>query len=545
MKLILNSVVFFFLLLDSTIFLYSQERFSVSKNYDIESGLSQSQVNCIVQDRSNLLWIGTQVGLNCFNGYDFIKFFNNPEDTSTLSNNNIRDILIDETDDLWIATHGGCLNKFIKKEKIFKRYHFNPNPASKHVHSVITNLIALDSNTILLGTEQNGLLKFNKRNKTFTSILNFPKIPLRNHVIDLEIVNDSLILVGSEQGLIVLKKQTEEIVNKLLKNDHITSLLFLESQILISDYSGKVYNVSCDELGNKNSILTPILDYVVPVNTLYADKDNIFISADTTTVVFSRKELESNLRLVNICMNNPLKSLRAKIFFEDRSEILWIGTIDKGLYKAPKIHCYFNNIELEYILESSPSVWSVIKDSKGNVWIGADGDGLIQLDRNTGEFKKWINDPHGNNTISSNYISSILEASDGNIWVSTYGGGVNIFDGISFSHLTTESEKYKLSHNRVWQVFEDSKNNMWFATKDGLDCLHRKENRIIHYKHSGEKDCLSNNIILTIFEDSDGLIWIGTYGGGLNEYNPETGKFKSYLSKADDPTTINHGSLRN
>ena len=87
----------------------------------VEDGLSQNTINCIYQDHYGFLWFGTQDGLNCYDGYDFTVYRNNPDDSATLSHNWIWDILEDDSHNLWIATWNG-LTKYDRLAKTFKRF---------------------------------------------------------------------------------------------------------------------------------------------------------------------------------------------------------------------------------------------------------------------------------------------------------------------------------------------------------------------------------------------------------------------------------------
>ena len=86
--------------------------------YTIADGMSQTSVNCAIQDSRGFLWIGTQDGLNKFDGYSFKIFKNEPSDTNSLSNNYINCIYEDAEGNLWIGTNYG-LNK---AKRIFQQF---------------------------------------------------------------------------------------------------------------------------------------------------------------------------------------------------------------------------------------------------------------------------------------------------------------------------------------------------------------------------------------------------------------------------------------
>src|SRR3990172_12253601 len=56
----------------------------------VEQGLSNSTVVDIVQDKQGFLWFSTWGGLNRYDGFTFRKYFSNPVDTNSLSDNSLR-----------------------------------------------------------------------------------------------------------------------------------------------------------------------------------------------------------------------------------------------------------------------------------------------------------------------------------------------------------------------------------------------------------------------------------------------------------------------
>src|SRR5258705_7894217 len=89
-------------------------------NYNTDDGLSGNSVGCVTKDSEGYLWIGTESGLNRFNGYDFNIYKSLANDTTTLSSNAIHCILTDASGNLWIGTTNGIC-RFDKKSNRFIR----------------------------------------------------------------------------------------------------------------------------------------------------------------------------------------------------------------------------------------------------------------------------------------------------------------------------------------------------------------------------------------------------------------------------------------
>ena len=75
------------------------------KHYNINNGLSQNTVHCILQDKTGFMWFGTKDGLNRFDGTSFKVFKFSLE--GELRNNVFHHILEDEKGNIWVATEGG------------------------------------------------------------------------------------------------------------------------------------------------------------------------------------------------------------------------------------------------------------------------------------------------------------------------------------------------------------------------------------------------------------------------------------------------------
>jgi ligand-binding sensor domain-containing protein len=73
------------------------------KRISIEEGLSAVTVNTIFQDSQDFIWIGTQDGLNRYDGYHFKTFKNDPFNNKSISSNDVISILEDNKGDIYFG----------------------------------------------------------------------------------------------------------------------------------------------------------------------------------------------------------------------------------------------------------------------------------------------------------------------------------------------------------------------------------------------------------------------------------------------------------
>lgn len=87
---------------------------------DIQQGLSQNTVTALVQDHAGNIWIGTQNGLNRYDGFD-VKVYLPGEQSTTISDNFITSLVVDQHGVIWIGTLNG-LNRYDPKQGVFERF---------------------------------------------------------------------------------------------------------------------------------------------------------------------------------------------------------------------------------------------------------------------------------------------------------------------------------------------------------------------------------------------------------------------------------------
>lgn len=108
-----------------------------------------------------------------------------------------------------------------------------------------------------------------------------------------------------------------------------------------------------------------------------------------------------------------------------------------------------------------------------------------------------------------------------------------------FDHLTPDAG---LSQSVVTSILQDNQGFLWFATQDGLNRYDGYEFKIFK-ADPGNLDGLNDNTLYSIARDAAGSIWIGTNAGGLNRYDPQTGRFAHYVSNPADPRSISQNSV--
>ena len=220
-------ILIILLVLNSTIILPQGDDLIFDQIF-LEQGLSQSIVKCILQDKEGFMYFGTEDGLNRYDGYNFTVMRNNPQDTNSLSYNDINAMFLDSEGNIWIGTFNSGLNKYnpyTKKIIRFTHDHTNINSIS---HDNITAICADSSGIIWVGTD-NGLNKLtpkdtNRDEYYIERILHLPGNPnslSHNTVYSLMQDLSSNLWVGTEDGINLITK--DQIGSKQIEFKHFKS----------------------------------------------------------------------------------------------------------------------------------------------------------------------------------------------------------------------------------------------------------------------------------------------------------------------------------
>lgn len=218
--------------------------------------------------------------------------------------------------------------------------------------------------------------------------------------------------------------------------------------------------------------------------------------------------------------------------------VIWAGTSFKTSLVA------FDPVNLQRVPLSAFAstvgfVFAIERYDDSLVWVGTYGDGLYKFRINPeGEITghQWfMPEKLQKNGISSKIIRSILKDSKGNLWVGT-DKGLNLIrkDEIhknlpKFEVFSKGIDSTKLNHDYILQIIESSKGKIWIGTMGGglLGYHEATSGKPAYFKAITTKDGLPNNSIKSIVEDNDGLLWLSS-NKGISRYNPANGEIINY-----------------
>lgn len=534
------------------------------EHISLEEGLSQSVVNVILQDRMGFLWIGTEDGLNRYDGYNFKVYKTNEDNSNTLSDHWITSIAEDPHGYLWIGTRFGGLNRYDPISGVFMHISYDTQSNNSLSNNHITALAA-EQNGIWIGTES-GLDFINYKTKNIEHFYSSPKEPASisgNWISALHLDYDGNLWVGTlDAGLNLYNRNSKSFVAfrhndsvfTSINSNKILSILMDKQGVLwvgtsnglnYSDSSGKYFSHFKNDAGDKDSLSSNI------IYTIYQDHSNgIWVGTNNGVDRYNPKlqkfiHHQNQPSVPNSLSNNEVFSI-----FEDRGNILWIGTYGGGLnkYNRQQDHfAYYRKNPDDPNSLSGNFVMPIVVGENGTAWIGAYGSGLNRFNLTASNFKLYEHNPENSDSPGTNDIIALKLDSEGILWIGTTRGLDRLNpDTGKFTHYTPNpNDPFSLSSAPVYTIYEDTSGELWFGTSSGLNQFDRETQTFIHYE-SDELNAtgLLNNQITAILEVPGLDFWLGTFDDGIIRFNPDNGKiFAYYRNNSNDPDSLGSNSI--
>lgn len=530
---------------------YSQS--FIFTNYSINEGLSQSVANCIFQDSQGYIWIGTQNGLNRFNGETFDVYSTNPTDTTSISNNWIYAITEDNKGNLWIGTKGG-LNKYLPDQNKFEHITWQTD-FSYNITQYCYDVICLKNGNILINTPP--LISiYNPNNESFIHFQN--TFEYDGAVKDVRIPaledSDGNIWIGSTNGIAAFSPRTKDFSyflfsdkkGKRLENINVTALYQDKKGVLWVGTTSGLYNFNAvskqfEEAQFDIGANTKHPFEKCTIRTILEDKNGNLIVGTEGKGLFVTAQFSDNPGTIQnyTSENSEIGHNIVQSLIIDRSENLWIGTLS-GISKTDLKR---KNFEL-YRKSNSPNsvdllgnvIASLYKNDDGILWVGTWGQGLNLLNRNTMQVEHFSTQYTGNHKIPNDFIHVIFKDTENHIWLGTRDG-ILIYDKpenrfVPYREYFQKPALPAFSNVRISMIIQDRFSNYWIGAQNGLYKIDSKKSTVeVFQQEKNEDHQLSANLVYCLLEDSEGLIWIATVKG-LDVYNPATKKIKHFSKES-------------
>ena len=534
------------------------------ENLGLKEGLSQSTVLAILQDQFGFLWIGTEDGLNRYNGYSFRVFRPDLNDPATISDRWITSLYEDSQGYIWIGTRQGGINRYDPATGSFTYYLHDPiDPetiSSNHVTAILENT----KGELWIGTNY-GMNLLDRQTGKFERFNSDPDVPITissNLITSLFEDSRGILWIGTEDGrLNRFNSSTKNFISYIYDPKNFSAVKGKSISSIREDRNGDLWLASYEGLHRFKPSESSFTSYkhsrTEPASLISNTVLSLHIDRSGTIWVGTNEGLDRFNSKTNSFVHyrhdpSDRTSLNNDIIlsiYEDLGGVLWIGTFGGGLNKFNKGQSKFAYYHHEPSNPNSLStnhIFPIHADSSGNIWIGTYGGGLNRFNPRQGLFTHYLHDPESPNSLPGNEIYSVYVDKVGTLWVGTDEAlSRRNPSSVNFTHYTNDpADPESLAGGPVQVIFQDSKGLLWIGTANGLDLLDPSSGKFTHYQTSLTKpDTISSNVITSIYEDHNGALWVGTFDNGLNRFERETGTFVRYQRNRDDPQSLSDNSI--
>ena len=510
--------------------------------------LSSNLITCICQDKAGYLWIGTEYGLNKFDGYRFTTYLHDDADTTTVHDNSITSMFVDRNGNLVVgSSQGASVYDYDNNCFHILKNKYNPRPHFSH-------FIQFPNGKLLACTAGFGLFTVNIETMTLYPFGKFAPNNTENFFNSIYLDrNSNLWKIGNEPFVSRYRKCK---VKPGLAQNYISEVGIPQDFITTAD--GTII-VICqhglmryDERNDKMMVMD--INYgPIDVNALMMDcgiiskRGDIYIGTLGNGVFCIRKGTNMLTTVGNDIKGIDLTSTSIRALCEDREHNLWVGCNKKGLLFMPSRKARFTswnfsqqNMDIGGSVTSickgengitwcavqnngiygfdsngmicahpkSPSGTNIIyRDSKGSFWIGAD-NGLYSYTPYTGTFKLEMK-------IDGESVNAIADDGQGKMFVSDFGKGMKVFDSNSgtvstFNMFMNDPKRGHINNNWIMTLCYDKFGMLWIGNTAGLMLFTPQTNT---FQPTTGGSFLEHSTCNSFYEMVDGNMMIGTNAG--------------------------------
>lgn len=522
---------------------FSQEAL---KYFTIKQGLTQNTVTAIFRSANGMLWIGTQDGLNRFDGYSFSHFRHDPDDEHSLSDQYVTTIHQDAGDKIWVGTRHG-LNLFQSRSNDFIRIYPDAESRNK-VQSQTQHVFSKGENEIIVSVAShlyNVVGSGSQIKRVNTGNIDPDNVAYVNgkswHVWNKDhvcVIEDCLDSNHQKLG----KKSFGDMSTDMVFADHKNKLWYITNR---GDHSQvSIYDMKEKKWTPFRSTIPSLINQIV-----FDELNNPWIAT-----LDGLYHMDGNDAISIFKVGNEKVTGKVLTVYPDKEGLLWIGFADKGLAlynQSSRIFSVtsfdqinktvFTSLELEdgslllggasgaALQRPGENKWTKLYDrrvsastldGKGNIWLGTQGSGILVLNKAGKQIAHYT---HEKNGPTGNVIFHLrYDREKRRIFVATRTG-LSVFDESSskwISLIDPDNESHLKAYSGTYVLHSagDNQGNTWVSSNGGLDVFNSELKLIRQFRSDTDTGKISRTIITAVAFGTDNSKWISTLSNGVYQY---------------------------
>lgn len=445
------------------------------RHLDTRHGLSNSQVNCILQDSRGFIWICTSFGLCRYDGYRFQNYFSYERDTTTLRSNRMDDVQEAYDGKLWL-NHGMSYSLY---DPVTEKTDRSPGLwlAKQGVTGGIEKLHIDSQKNFWVKSYEDGFFFYNPKKKLLKKVdfgYTIDKFPKDFSVTSFCETEDGMVMTSNMGELICVDGQRgrvlwrDDTVKKALDTyndywvyvdkDGLRWVITHSTNTYIYNPAEKRWYTSLTEL-MKAKGFSNVPEDIVVWEVRYDARGLLWVATDHLGVLvldFQNKEWKQfNYQKGD---NTSLPDITAKHLYVDPLGRMWVATYKSGVAMCADAMASFTSLPYG-------DINAICEDKEGYYWLGLNSGGIRKMDPETLEIvaeydKQVLGTPNA-------VIVGAYCAKDGTLWFGTWEGGLIRYRDGQWKTYMVGTPGSGLTTNNVWSITEDLWGNIWVGLLGG------------------------------------------------------------------------------
>lgn len=492
------------------------------RNYTISDGLSQSVVYCVVQDNLSALWLGTQDGINRFNGTSFEVF--TADGGFQISSGYILSSLVDSKGDVWFGTYDGL----VRYQPYLERFTSFTLPSNRRLE---IRTIANDGDgNLWIGTAFGNIYSFNKSTEQFTSL---DAKTFESNIVGIQFLNDKVYILSEYEGLLVANKDLSN--KRVIGYNSTFQSLELTANKLISGPGNAMIIASSKGLfyyDDRAAKLRPYRQNILYtigeiniVDALFISENRFFLASENSGLF--QITITDTLEITNYAgdefQKGSLLSDKLRALYRDRHGIIWIAS-QRGLSSFDPDNIGFRGVGLSNNSSRglvSQNVWGFDEDDQAKYLFIAGDHGVTRFDKRNHIYNHYFRVSETNEDVT---VLGIHVVSAHEVLVGSFDGLHRLVidpvhpEKYSFSPILHKGDDYRgFEKNYKILPFKDGQHYL-VGTRAGLAVMNSVDYSFQYFYHNpSDSLSLSPGPCRLVFQTNDNRFYVVPSSGRIYE----------------------------
>ena len=519
------------------------------QHYDNRNGLSNSAINHIFRDASNLLWVATWDGLNMYDGNIFHVFnYSKNNDFKSIGSNVIQQVTEDKRGNIWVTTIEG-ISRYEKRSGKFYNYFYNQYQRGK-VSEQEYALVVDTAGTVYCLNQKDGLSSYDAKADSFL-ILDLPR---KNSVISKIAFdeNNRLWLLNGNGQLNVYTYAGHHFkqLHSYQQKSAINNFFILNHQVFFSTTDDRLFNIPAATF-----VQQPVMEMPHAVTAMAFYKGHYLLAWSTR----GYGVYDSGFKADDFLQQETaqMQDIRVTSWALGSEDILWYGTDGNGIIKVyPKTKAFGTVATSENGMPFNKSVRAFC-EANGNLWVATKGSGIISVpafwtEQHPVSARQYFLAP---TQLDHNSVYALKKGNDGLIYIGSDAKGIGVYDLQSKRfHHWQDIKGYAnyAEFGSVYAIRQDADNSLWLGTS-GYGLIHLKINKerlgklslafLERFTFNNSNSGPANDIIYALEDGDKNHLWIGCRYGGLSLLDKTTLVFKTFKAFTYEGSLSNNDVL--